>query len=425
MATYEQFGSDLQECLNHLYDPLYEPPESLWGVIGIDLREGVSTLQQSLIRTLRDYGSDRDAPPDTRMVRYQQLLSYRYVQGFTQEATAERLGIATRSVRKQQRKAVQALTKYLWDRRRRDQPTALQGDEPILGTGATAVTEGPAPTRVAQLRHELASLRKNAPSARADVEATIGSALALVRPLAAERGISLHSRACGDAMIVLMHSSALRQALLTTISELIDAMTEGSLALSTQRSEEEALITCETARAGASPSYDLSLVEEVILAYAGSVECRTEADRVTVEFRIPLAPQERKALVAMIEDNAELVAFFQSCAVGSRYDIIHIAEERRALKTIRECQPDAIVLDVMLPDSEIDGWELLIGLHAQPETRDTPIVVCSVIADENLALTLGAALYLPKPVRCQEFLEALDQLLSQDPTEAKPAPASL
>ena len=64
----------------------------------------------------------------------------------------------------------------------------------------------------------------------------------------------------------------------------------------------------------------------------------------------------------------------------------------------------------MLPD--MDGWELLAHLYEHPATRAIPIVVCSVIREEELALELGAAVYVPKPVRHGDLLAALDQALA-------------
>ena len=79
------------------------------------------------------------------------------------------------------------------------------------------------------------------------------------------------------------------------------------------------------------------------------------------------------------------------------------------LGTVEACAPSIIVLDVMLPD--MDGWELLAHLHEHPPTRSIPILVCSVVREEELALALGAKLYLSKPVRRQQFIQALDQAL--------------
>ena len=52
-------------------------------------------------------------------------------------------------------------------------------------------------------------------------------------------------------------------------------------------------------------------------------------------------------------------------------------------------------------------------LRENTATRQTPIIICTVVREQELALSLGAALYLPKPVRPRQFTQALDQALSQ------------
>ena len=65
----------------------------------------------------------------------------------------------------------------------------------------------------------------------------------------------------------------------------------------------------------------------------------------------------------------------------------------------------------MLP--EIDGWELLGRLREHPRTGKTPIIVCSILPQEDLALALGAATLIRKPVSQSAFLLALDQQLDR------------
>ena len=62
----------------------------------------------------------------------------------------------------------------------------------------------------------------------------------------------------------------------------------------------------------------------------------------------------------------------------------------------------------MLPD--IDGWRLLMLLHENAETRTIPVIVCTVVREEGLALSLGATRYLAKPVGPRDFIETLNQV---------------
>ena len=65
MTLYEEFEQHLQDGLNHLYDPLYNPPASLWEAMGIRPHRGVGSLQRAMLRAIRSSRSQPAAPPDT------------------------------------------------------------------------------------------------------------------------------------------------------------------------------------------------------------------------------------------------------------------------------------------------------------------------------------------------------------------------
>jgi CheY-like chemotaxis protein len=48
-------------------------------------------------------------------------------------------------------------------------------------------------------------------------------------------------------------------------------------------------------------------------------------------------------------------------------------------------------------------------LRQNPTTAHIPVVVCTVLADARLALSLGAAAFVRKPITQEAFLSALDQ----------------
>jgi two-component system sensor histidine kinase/response regulator len=136
-------------------------------------------------------------------------------------------------------------------------------------------------------------------------------------------------------------------------------------------------------------------------------------------IRLPRAASYK---VLVVDDNPDLMHFYQRYVQGTRYQIVSLREGARVFETIQTVAPDVIVLDVMLPDA--DGWELLSHLHNHPTARSIPVIVCSVVREEELALALGAKLYVPKPVRRQEFIQALDRAMGQVELEASPVPAN-
>jgi CheY-like chemotaxis protein len=62
----------------------------------------------------------------------------------------------------------------------------------------------------------------------------------------------------------------------------------------------------------------------------------------------------------------------------------------------------------MMPEQ--DGWDLLHQLLGQAATRDIPIIICSVLPQRELALSLGATAFLRKPFTEEMLLTMLNAL---------------
>ncbi|MHB1863989.1 MAG: response regulator [Gemmatimonadaceae bacterium] len=112
-------------------------------------------------------------------------------------------------------------------------------------------------------------------------------------------------------------------------------------------------------------------------------------------------------LVLVVEDDAksgELLSHYLS-SVG--YRVARAANGVQALALARALRPDAITLDILLPDRH--GHEVLALLKAQPETREIPVVVVSITENRELGLSLGAADWLVKPARREDFIAAMQR----------------
>jgi CheY-like chemotaxis protein len=71
----------------------------------------------------------------------------------------------------------------------------------------------------------------------------------------------------------------------------------------------------------------------------------------------------------------------------------------------RELRPDAITLDVLMP--EMDGWAVLAALKADPDLAEIPVIMLTIVDDRNLGYALGASDYLTKPIDRERLVAVL------------------
>jgi CheY-like chemotaxis protein len=412
MGSFESFKQQLQDTLGHLYDPTFSPGEAVWMVTGVTPSQGVEAVQSALIRAIEALRPARDVPSTARARRIYDLLSFRYVRQLTQEEVADHLGFTPRHVRREQREAVDVLAHRLWARSLK----TLAGAEAAPALDAAQPGQSTSSAWRSQVRQELASLQKTDPDSVANVEEAIDGVVALERTLASRHGIRLqvgHIAGWESARntYAAIHPSALRQVLVAAIGRLVQYMSSGQITVGwesagTECKRDSVRITITGCPVEVDQALTSALIREIVSSEGGTVE--VDRDDARIVFQIEL-PSVSGVTVLVIDDNSDLVHFYRRYTVGTRHHIVQVKEGKDAFKSVRESMPDIIVLDIMLPD--IDGWELLTLLCEHPETREIPVVVCSVVREEELALALGAALYLPKPVRRRQFLQALEQVL--------------
>ncbi len=121
------------------------------------------------------------------------------------------------------------------------------------------------------------------------------------------------------------------------------------------------------------------------------------------KLKFPIVEQ---ITVLAIDDNPDTLSLLQRYVSGTRYYLVGTRDAEQALAMVEKLLPQIIVLDIMLPG--VDGWELLGRLREHPKNRGVPIVVCTILPEEELALALGATAFIRKPVSRGDFLSALD-----------------
>ena len=81
------------------------------------------------------------------------------------------------------------------------------------------------------------------------------------------------------------------------------------------------------------------------------------------------------------------------------------------LRLAHELQPALITLDVMMP--QMDGWSVLRALKADPELRDIPVVMLTMLEDQSKAYSLGATDYLVKPIERDQLRRVVSRYYSE------------
>jgi two-component system KDP operon response regulator KdpE len=115
------------------------------------------------------------------------------------------------------------------------------------------------------------------------------------------------------------------------------------------------------------------------------------------------------AAVLVVDDEPQILRALETSLRGAGYQVVTAATAADALTTAAMRPPDAVILDLVLPDGS--------GIDVCRELRrwtDVPILVLSAVGDERekvLALDAGADDYVTKPFGIEELLARLRALL--------------
>jgi two-component system phosphate regulon response regulator OmpR len=113
--------------------------------------------------------------------------------------------------------------------------------------------------------------------------------------------------------------------------------------------------------------------------------------------------------VLIIDDDERLAAMLSGYLAGRGYTVEHRADAAGGLAQLRAGKPDAVVLDVMLPD--LDGFEVLRRIRAVSEVPVVMLTARGEDTDRIVGLELGADDYLPKPFNPRELVARLAAVL--------------
>jgi len=349
---------------------------------------------------------DDYVPMDTRARRDYQILYYRYVQGCSQVEVADQVGLSVRQLRREEQRAVVTLARRLGDVLG-SQPLAREGD--ALASNSVGVSSAVA--------DELAGLAGCDPKEPCNLGQTLDAVLQLVAPIAARHDVRIVCPPPSSPCLVMADTVVARQPLLILLTIAIRHAEGGRVQVSLRERNGE----MEAAFEAIGPSGNqlrlltredqdgLTIVQHLLVGCGGKVCLQDGTEHLELVAQFPIV---KPVPVLVIEDNADTVRLLERFLLGTRFQLHSVSQVEQALSIAPCIGPQVIILDVLMPD--VDGWESLQRLQQHPVTREVPVLVCTILPAQELALSLGAAGYLRKPFRRLALRQALEELVGRE-----------
>ncbi len=117
--------------------------------------------------------------------------------------------------------------------------------------------------------------------------------------------------------------------------------------------------------------------------------------------------------VLVIDDESVVGVILRLAFEAKGHETVLADGGRSGIDKARADHPDAIVLDLMMP--EVNGYDVLEVLRDDPFVEDVPIIVLTAVTlsrERERCLSEGAAAVITKPFDPADVVDALDDLLS-------------
>ena len=115
--------------------------------------------------------------------------------------------------------------------------------------------------------------------------------------------------------------------------------------------------------------------------------------------------------ILVVDDEPHIRQLLRQELEAAGYQVQIAQDGMDALNQIKATPPDLIILDMMMPN--INGFDLTAVLKNNPATMGIPIIVVSIVQDQERGYRLGVDRYLSKPIDTDVLLRDVKTLLDQ------------
>lgn len=127
-----------------------------------------------------------------------------------------------------------------------------------------------------------------------------------------------------------------------------------------------------------------------------------------------------KKRILVVDDEPDFALLVQGNLQKEGFDVDVAYNGVEGLEKIKQNPPDAVVLDVMMP--EMDGYEVCAEIKKDDRLSEIAILMLTAVADHVTStryshfdgMSMEADDYLPKPASAEEITDSLRSLLNID-----------
>jgi hypothetical protein len=260
-----------------------------------------------LIDAIERLKPDDSVPPQAKERRPYALLYGHYVQGLSTTELVEELMISVRQLRRENKRALEAVTELMWERFERQ---------------LVAPVAPPPVTRRVAADLEAEQLISRATPEDLRLAALVSGVLTTLQPVAAKYNIQLSNQVPDDLPLIRADRVLLRQGLMGVLSHAFSRATAGSVRV--EGCAGRAISLCLTAigqtgapRGGVS----LEVSQKLIAGIGGSITVTDLPDRWQVNISLPPAAP---VSILIMDDNAGLLELFRRYLAGRPYQLIEV-----------------------------------------------------------------------------------------------------
>jgi len=173
----------------------------------------------------------------------------------------------------------------------------------------------------------------------------------------------------------------------------------------------------------------LPICREIVSRYKGEIGVRSEFGKgSTFSFTLPLStlsvcetvrarPEDavqgwKGKTILVVDDNRNVRRVLRYQFQKRGYTVLEASGGLEAIDLMRTAPIDLITLDLMMPT--MSGYDVLKMIREDPATRDTPILVISVVEDREAGLLLGANDCLGKPFMEEDLIRKVRNLMGEE-----------